>query len=99
MAELGHLDWQEAEGELGYLAWHADAERRAKRGERQLYCGECKDSGGRIWVWPDQCNHQGRLAYKEFRAMVREAKKHADTFDSDQKRYRRARRVSDGAID
>ena len=78
--------------ELGYLAWHADAARRSRHGERQLYCGECKNAAGSggIWVWPDLCNHEGRLIYKEFRVMVREAKKHAATFDNDQRRYRRA---------
>lgn len=32
--------------ELGYLDWHADAEERHKRGERQLRCHNC---GKCIW--------------------------------------------------
>ncbi len=34
---------------LGYLAWHADAERRYKAGQRQWQCAACK-----YWFWPDQ---------------------------------------------
>jgi hypothetical protein len=33
---------------LGYLAWHADADRRSKAGQRQKYCTRC-----RRWRWPD----------------------------------------------
>lgn len=33
---------------LGYIKWHADADRRAKRGEEQVKCPEC---GG--WIWSD----------------------------------------------
>lgn len=32
---------------LGYLAWHADAERRTKRGERQKRCPTCH-----LYYWP-----------------------------------------------
>lgn len=32
---------------VGYLEWHEEAERRAKRGEHQLKCQDC----GR-WYWP-----------------------------------------------
>ena len=35
--------------ELGYLQWHADANRRAKRGESQTQCRTC----GR-WLWADE---------------------------------------------
>ena len=34
-------------GPTGYLAWHADAEIRSKRGERQVVCDECG-----LWSWP-----------------------------------------------
>ena len=34
------------EDNLSYLAWHEDAERRAKRGQKQRLCTEC----GR-WIW------------------------------------------------
>lgn len=33
----------------GYLAWHADADRRAKRGEKQRQCPDCKR-----WYWPNK---------------------------------------------
>lgn len=33
---------------LGYLAWHQDADRRTKAGQRQLYCLTCG-----LWRWPD----------------------------------------------
>lgn len=29
-----------------------DAERRLKRGERQVYCTACK-----LWRWPAECEH------------------------------------------
>lgn len=36
----------------GYLAWHADAERRAEAGERQAWCLTCER-----YRWPDTpCN-------------------------------------------
>lgn len=34
---------------LGYLQAHADAERRIKRGERQVFCKTCQK-----WRWPDE---------------------------------------------
>lgn len=34
--------------ELGYLQWHADAERRAETGEVQSYCLTCHR-----YRWPD----------------------------------------------
>lgn len=34
---------------LGYLQAHFDAERRIKRGERQVFCKTCQK-----WRWPDE---------------------------------------------
>lgn len=34
---------------LGYLQAHFDAERRIKRGERQVFCKTCQK-----WQWPDE---------------------------------------------
>jgi len=35
--------------ELGYLAWHTEAERRTKRGMKQKECPKCKH-----WFWKDE---------------------------------------------
>lgn len=77
---------------LGYLAWHGDAERRHKRGERQLYCGQCQGPKFGGWVWPDECDHLRRLTSREFAALVRAAKLEAGRHDTDEKRYGRAMR-------
>ena len=34
---------------LPYLAWHEEAERRAKRGMKQRQCPTCK-----LWMWSDE---------------------------------------------
>lgn len=44
------------------------AERRLRRGERQVYCAEC-----RLWRWPEECAHQGRLMAAQFRRWLKEA--------------------------
>lgn len=33
---------------LGYIAWHTDAKRRHKAGQRQRLCHDCQ-----LWKWPD----------------------------------------------
>jgi hypothetical protein len=33
---------------LGYLAWHRDAARRTREGQRQAACGTCLR-----WQWPE----------------------------------------------
>lgn len=63
-----HCDWNK----LPYLQFHADAERRHKRGERQVWCRKC-----RIWVWPDQValEHKGEtLTIGQFNWLVRRTK-------------------------
>jgi hypothetical protein len=35
--------------ELGYLAWHEDAERRGAAGEKQQQCPVCH-----YWFWPHE---------------------------------------------
>jgi len=50
---IGHPhinDWCGKQGsKLGYLQWHADAEKRHERDERQSYCLTCYK-----WRWPDE---------------------------------------------
>lgn len=41
---------------LGYLAWHAEADRRHKAGQRQRYCHT-----HRVWEWPDEHGTDCRL--------------------------------------
>lgn len=36
-------------GEMGYLQWHADAERRTKLGQKQY---QCRCHG--LWLWWDE---------------------------------------------
>lgn len=41
---------------LGYIGAHAEAERRLKRGEEQVWCPRCER-----WPWPDekaQCDRE-----------------------------------------
>ena len=60
------------ENDLPYTAFHADAERRQKAGERQVYCLKC-----RLWVWPDQVAVEHRehtRTAKQFDQIVKRAK-------------------------
>ena len=72
---------------LRYLAAYEDAEQRMRRGERQVFCPEC-----RCWVWPDHCEHSGRMTLREHQAVVRAAKIEAGRYDTDAKRYTKAYR-------
>lgn len=51
---------------LDYTEAALDAERRMRRGERQVYCAEC-----RRWRWPEECDHAGRLTAAQFRAWAK----------------------------
>lgn len=33
---------------LGFLAWFEDAEKRHRKGQKQIQCPDCK-----LWIWPD----------------------------------------------
>lgn len=35
--------------DLGYVAWHEEAERRAASGWEQTQCSDCG-----LWLWPDE---------------------------------------------
>jgi hypothetical protein len=50
---------------LDYTERALDAERRLRRGERQLYCPTCL-----LWRWPEECAHGGRLSEAHFKAHV-----------------------------
>ena len=56
--------------EIEYVARALEAERRIRRGERQVYCGMCVR-----WRWPEECSHSGRLSAREFAAMVRQSQR------------------------
>lgn len=51
------------EDALGYLAWHRDAERRHRAGQRQVYCTAC-----RKWRWPDLVGHAPTITKRQFDA-------------------------------
>lgn len=52
---------------LDYRAWHSDAERRHKAGERQVYCNQC-----RVWCWPSEVTGEHEtITIPEFLAIVR----------------------------
>ena len=68
---------------LGYLHWHEVAEYRYKHGDRQLHCGTCG------WVWPEECNHEGKKTQKEYDALVRKIIKFVNKYyPSAESRYR-----------
>ncbi len=55
---------------ISYVEEHADADRRYRRGERQRYCFEHG-----TWQWPDGCDHEGKLTYRELRSYLAKVKK------------------------
>ena len=62
--------------DLGYMAFHSDADRRHKRGERQVYCGVCKR-----WQWPEHVSDEHRphtLTRQQFDAAVRRIEKEVE---------------------
>ncbi len=50
---------------LDYTEAFLEAERRLRRGDRQRYCGTCG-----LWVWPEACDHPGRLTERAFKALA-----------------------------
>jgi hypothetical protein len=53
---------------LGYCAWHADAERRHKAGQKQVWCSICGK-----WRWPNQVGPGARtMTYKQFNVHLRQ---------------------------
>jgi len=54
--------------EIEYVTRAEDAQRRIRRGERQLYCVAC----GGLWRWPEECSHPNRLSPRQFAAVVRQ---------------------------
>lgn len=64
-------------GPDGYMAWHADADRRHKAGERQVRCLICMR-----WVWPAHvCDeHKGATqTAAEWRRDVRRIQRETNT--------------------
>lgn len=60
------------ENTLDYREFHADADRREKAGQKQVYCLKC-----RLWVWPDQValeHKEHTRTAKEFDQIVKRAK-------------------------
>jgi hypothetical protein len=51
---------------IDYVEQAIEAERRLRRGERQLYCPECLR-----WRWPEECAHEGRVPEAQFKAWAR----------------------------
>ena len=71
-------------GYMPYVQAAMEADRRIARGERQLYCLGC----GGLWRWPEQCDHEGRMTYKEFRTMVARLKRQVRRrYPTDRDRY------------
>jgi hypothetical protein len=73
---------------LSYTEAALDAERRLRKGDRQLYCGECAR-----WRWPEECAHEGRLTELQFKAWTaRIAREVEQQYPSQEDRYRQAAR-------
>jgi hypothetical protein len=50
---------------ISYVEEAIEAERRIRRGERQLHCDTCNR-----WVWPEECSHADRQTAKEYEALA-----------------------------
>lgn len=55
---------------IGYVEEAMEAERRLRKGDRQLWCGTCNK-----WGWIETCDHPGRMTVREFDAEARRIKK------------------------
>jgi hypothetical protein len=67
------------EPDLGYMQWHADAERRHRAGERQLWCGMCGK-----WIWEAHISEEHRprcMTKQEFDQFVKKSQRMADAMD------------------
>lgn len=64
------------------------AERRLRKGDRQLYCPECAK-----WRWPEECAHEGRLTGEQFRLWsARIARQVKRDYPSQEQQYRQEMR-------
>jgi len=52
--------------EIEYVTRHNEAQRRLRRGERQVFCPTCER-----WRWPEECCHPGRLTAEGFAQALR----------------------------
>ena len=50
---------------LDYVEQSIQADRRIRKGDRQLYCLTCGK-----WRWVEECNHKNRITQKEHDRLV-----------------------------